>query len=72
MNIYELDANVKDLRELRDFEAEIKAEITTIEDKIKAEMLAQNTDTLQGRDCTVTWKTIDSTAFRLTHAELFQ
>ena len=40
-------------------------------------MLAQNTDTLHGQDCTVTWKTVitsrfDSAAFRLTHAELFQ
>lgn len=77
MSIHELDAKVKDLRELRNFEAEIKAEITAIEDEIKAEMLAKNTDTLQGRDCTVTWKTVitsrfDSAAFRLTHAELFQ
>lgn len=77
MSIHELDAKVKDLRELRNFEAEIKAEITAIEDEIKAEMLAQNTDTLHGQDCTVTWKTVitsrfDSAAFRLTHAELFQ
>lgn len=77
MSIHELDAKVKDLRELRNFEAEIKAEITAIEDEIKAEMLAQNTDTLHGQDCTVTWRTVitsrfDSAAFRLTHAELFQ
>ena len=77
MSIHELDAKVKDLRELRNFEAEIKEEITAIEDEIKAEMLAQNTDTLHGQDCTVTWRTVitsrfDSAAFRLTHAELFQ
>lgn len=77
MSIHELDTKVKNLRELRNFEAEVKAEITAIEDEIKAEMLAQNTDTLRGHNCTVTWKTIitsrfDSAAFRLTHAELFQ
>ena len=77
MSIHELDAKVKDLRELRNFEAEIKAEIAVIEDELKAEMLARNTDTLQGQDCTITWKTIvtrrfDSAAFRLTHAELFR
>lgn len=48
MSIHELDAKVKDLRELRNFEAEIKAEIAVIEDELKAEMLARNTDTLRG------------------------
>ena len=77
MSIYELDAKVKNLRELRNFEAEVKSEITAIEDELNAEMLARNTDTLQGQDCTVTWRTIvtsrfDSAAFRLTHAELFR
>lgn len=37
MSIHELDAKVKNLRELRNFEAEIKAEIAAIEDEIKAE-----------------------------------
>lgn len=36
----------------------MKSEITAIEDELKAEMLARNTDTLQGQDCTVTWKTV--------------
>lgn len=36
MSIYELDAKVKELRELRNFEAEVKSEITTIEDELKA------------------------------------
>ena len=77
MSIHELDAKVKNLRELRNFEAEVKSEITAIEDELKAEMLARNTDTLQGQGCIVTWITIvtsrfDSTAFRLTHAELFR
>ena len=46
------------MRELRNFEAKIKSEITVIEDELKAEMLAWNTDTLQGQDCTVTWKPV--------------
>ena len=51
-------------------------DITAIEDALKAEMLAKNTDVLAGKDCTVTWKTIvtnrfDSAAFKLTHADLF-
>ena len=76
MGIYEIDAKVKELRELRDMEAEVKSAITAIEDALKAEMLAKNTDVLAGKDCTVTWKTIvtnrfDSAAFKLTHADLF-
>ena len=76
MSIHEIDAKVSELRELRDMEAEVKSAITAIEDSLKAEMLAKNTDVLAGKDCTVTWKTIvtnrfDSAAFKLTHADLF-
>ena len=76
MSISEIDAKVSELRELRDMEAEVKSAITAIEDSLKAEMLAKNTDVLAGKDCTVTWKTIvtnrfDSAAFKLTHADLF-
>ena len=73
----ELDLKVSELRELRNLEAEVKSEITAIEDDLKAERLARNTDVLTGQDCMVTWKTIvtsrfDSAAFKLTHADLFQ
>lgn len=76
MSINEIDAKVSELRELRDMEAEVKSAITAIEDALKAEMLAKNTDVLAGKNCTVTWKTIvtnrfDSAAFKLTHADLF-
>ena len=76
MSINEIDAKVSELWELRDMEAEVKSAITAIEDSLKAEMLAKNTDVLVGKNCTVTWKTIvtnrfDSAAFKLTHADLF-
>ena len=76
MSIYEIDAKVKELRELRNMEAEVKSAITAIEDSLKAEMLAKNTDVLSGKDYTITWKTVitnrfDSAAFKLTHADLF-
>lgn len=72
MSTHELDAKVRELRELRNFESEIKAAISLVEDAIKADMLAKNTDTLYGCDCMVTWKTVtsrrfDSAAFKLTH-----
>ena len=77
MSTHELDAKVQELRELRNFEAEVKSEITAIEDELKAEMLSKNTDVLQGQNYMVTWKTIitsrfDSAAFKLTHADLFK
>ena len=57
-------------------EAEVKSSIAAIEDSLKAEMLAKNTDVLSGKDYLITWKTIitnrfDSAAFKLTHADLF-
>ena len=53
MGIYEIDAKVKELRELRNMEAEVKSAITVIEDSLKAEMLAKNTDVLSGKDYTM-------------------
>ena len=77
MSINDVDRKVSKLRELRNFEAEIKSEITSIEDELKAEMLARNTDELRGITARVSWKTVvssrfDSAAFKLTHAELFR
>lgn len=76
MSIYEVDAKVKELRELRNMEAEVKSAIAVIEDSLKAEMLANDTEVLAGTDYRVTWKTVvtnrfDSAAFKLTHADLF-
>lgn len=76
MSIFELDAKVDELRELRNFESEIKATISLIEDALKSEMLRRNTDVLSGNNCLVTWKTVtsrrfDSASFKLTHADLF-
>ena len=76
MSTIEIDSKVDTLRELRNLESEVKAEITAIEDDLKAEMLAKNTDTLTGHNCVVSWKTVitnrfDSAAFKLTHADLF-
>ena len=76
MSIYEVDAKVKELRELRDMEAEVKSAIAVIEDSLKAEILAKNAEVLAGTDYRVTWKTVvtnrfDSAAFKLTHADLF-
>ena len=77
MSTLELDQKVSQLRELRELEAEVRAEISAIEDAIKAEMLARNVEVLEGQSCKVTWRTVittrfDSAAFRLSHADLFR
>ena len=58
MSINDVDLKVDKLRELRNQEAELKEEITAIEDELKAEMLAKNTDELRGRTSRVSWKTV--------------
>lgn len=77
MSINEIDTKVKELRELRNLEAEVKSAITVIEDDLKAEMVEKGTDVLAGHDCVVSWKTVissrfDSAAFKLSHADLFR
>ena len=47
MNKEELLKQVRDLKELKVMAEELQAEITTIEDSIKAEMTAQNVTELQ-------------------------
>lgn len=76
MSANEMNTKVKDLRELRRMREELDAEITAIEDLIKADMLSIGADTLTGCDWKITWKPVmsnrfDSTAFKKTHAELY-
>ncbi len=47
---------VKELRELKRMQDELTAEIEAVQDAIKAEMTARDTDTLTGNDWKVTWK----------------
>lgn len=76
MSANEMESKIKELRELRRMADEIAAEIETLQDAIKSEMTAQNTDTLTGADWKVTWKAVtskrfDSAAFKKTHSELY-
>lgn len=50
--------------------------LETLQDAIKSEMTARNTDTLTGTDWKITWKAVtskrfDSAAFKKTHGELY-
>ncbi len=69
MKTLEMDARIKELRELRRMADELSQEIEAIQDSIKAEMLAQQTDILTGSDWKVTYKEVtssrlDSTALK--------
>lgn len=66
---------VQDIRELTRMKEELEAEITAAQDIIKAEMSAQQVDTLTGADFKVTWKEvissrIDTTALKKALPEL--
>lgn len=60
MDKNELIRKVRELKELRQMADELSAEITSIEDEIKAEMTAQNTEEMIVDVFKVRWKTITS------------
>lgn len=60
MGTIELDAKVKELRELRRMAEEIAAEIEGLTDSIKAEMTARSVEELTGTDWKASYKQITS------------
>lgn len=71
-----LKAKVRELKELKAMQDELNAEITAIEDEIKAVMLdngteEMNVDVFKIRYKLVESKRFDSAAFKATHAELY-
>ncbi len=60
MSATEINAKVKELRELRRMADELAAEIEAVQDSIKSQMDAQGVDTLAGTDWKVTWKPVTS------------
>ena len=75
MSTIEMETRVKELRELHRMAAELEAEIEGLQDSIKAEMAAHNTDEISGSDWRITWKPVtsarfDSKSFKASHAEL--
>ena len=77
MTTQELTRTVRELKELKAMAADLTAEITTLEDILKAEMTARNTDSLTVDVFTIRWTPVisqrfDSKAFQSTHADLYQ
>lgn len=76
MSVNELTSKVKELKELKLMAEELAAEITAIEDTIKAEMTARETEEIITGEYKVRWTKVtsnrfDSTAFKKTHADLY-
>lgn len=61
MSINELDMRVDKIRSLKRLIEEAEAEITGIEDEIKAQMTELDTDKLRGGNRKVTWKQVSTT-----------
>ena len=56
-----MNEKVRELRELKRLAEELQAEIDSLQDSIKSEMMAQGVDSLAGDDWKVTWKAVTST-----------
>ena len=76
MTNQEMLKKIRELKELKAMADELAAEITAIEDAIKAELTAKNVEEMQVDVFKVRYKTVissrfDSKAFKATHAELY-
>lgn len=76
MSTNELTLKVRELKELKLMAEELQAEITAIEDSIKAEMTAQNTEELITGEYKIRWKKVtsnrfDSKSFKEAHSDLY-
>lgn len=70
MSMKDLESKARELRELKRMKEELEAEITAIEDEIKAHMVATDTDSLTAGEYKITWKSVTSS--RLDSAALKQ
>ncbi len=76
MSKTELTSKVRELKELKAMAEELAAEITAIEDVIKADMIAQEVEEMTIDVFKIRYKTVksnrfDSNAFKATHSELY-
>ena len=76
MSTTELNSTAKDLISVRAMIEELQAEAETLTDKLKAAMVEQGAEVLQGDGWKATWKNVSSTrfdskAFKADHADLY-
>lgn len=77
MSTNELTSKVRELKELKMMAEELATEITAIEDTIKAEMTARETEELITDEYKIRWKKVvsnrfDTTSFKKNHADLYE
>lgn len=77
MSANEMESKVNELRELRRMADELAAEITALENSLKAQMTATGTDEISGPTFKITWKEVtssrlDSKALKAAVPELWQ
>lgn len=75
MSTIEIQAKAQELQELKRMKEELEAEITNLEDLIKAEMTVRDTDDLTAGAYRIKWTTyqtsrFDSARFKKDHAAL--
>ena len=73
----EIEAKVKELKEMKVLAEELKDQIAALEEEVKSEMTSQGTDTLLVGPFKVTWKEytssrFDSAGFKKTHEDLYK
>ncbi len=76
MSKTELNSTAQDLISVRQMIEELQAQAEALTDKIKAAMVDQGTEVLQGDGWKATWKNVtssrfDSKAFKADHADLY-
>ena len=76
MNNQELENKIKELKELKVMQEELQAEITAIEDSLKAEMKEQNVSEMHVGIFKIRWVDIttnrfDTKAFKATYQDLY-
>ena len=77
MNKAELEKQVMELKELKVMVEELEAEISAIEDSIKAEMTEQNVNELQVGVFKIRWTPVtsnrfDTTSFKKVYSDLYK
>ena len=77
MSTVDLEAKIEQLKELEALIEEAKAEVETLKDEIKEEMLNRNTEELVVGKHIVRWTSVlsnrfDSTTFKRLHGELYK
>ena len=77
MSTNDLQAKVTELKDIKAMAEELQAEITAIEDELKAECIRQGTEELQAGIFKIRYKAVssnrfDTKAFKSAHSDLYE